>query len=106
GRELHRRRASCMSELAPVRRHPMKRLLACMTIASVWLMAVGPARIGSNSGATIVQAQARVEVSASVHHDVSRRLRDIPAAPRSRMLTERPLRPLPGEQAEAPVPDP
>src|SRR5207245_1228289 len=33
------------------------------------------------------------------------RLRDIPASPRARTLTERPLRPLPGEQAEAPVPD-
>src|SRR5712691_5607407 len=69
-------------------------------------MAGESARISGQASPAAAQTAPRLEVDMSVHHDVSARLRDIPASPRARTLTERPLRPLPGEQAEAPVPDP
>ena len=52
------------------------------------------------------QAGDQPVVDVSVHHDVSPLLRDIPSAPSARKLTERPLLPLPGEQALEPLSDP
>ncbi len=72
------------------------------TIAGL-MLSVGPAHLAGRSAQR--GAQPQIDVSVSVHHDVSAPLRDVPSAPRARSLTERPLRSTPGEQAEAPVKD-
>jgi hypothetical protein len=75
-------------------------------LITVIVIAAGSTRLFGRTSPPEAQAAQQVDVDVSVHHDVSPPLRDIPSAPRARHLTERPLRPLPGEQAAAPVTDP
>ena len=80
----------------------MKRLVVPFVTIAGFMMSVGA---GRPAGQSSPHADHPIDVSVSAHHDVSPPLRDIPSAPRARSLTERPFRPAPGEQAQAPVPD-
>jgi len=81
----------------------MKRVfVSCFAIAAL-VLGVAPARV---AGRPSPQPDDGIEVSQSVHHDVSPPLRDIPVSPQARTLTERPLRGAPGERSQAPVADP
>src|SRR2546428_426946 len=84
----------------------MKRLFSMLAAMTALCLAAGPARLAGRTGPpSVPNAGDRPAVDVSVHHDVSPPLRDIPASPSARRLTERPLKLLPGEQALAPVSD-
>src|SRR5919198_3451988 len=84
--------------------NPMNRVVPYLAVITVFALTEGP-RLSGRALPALHAAPAAVEVTAAVHHDVSRPLRDIPSAPSARRLTERPLRVIPGEQALKPVPD-
>jgi len=85
----------------------MKRTLSRLVVMLITaiIIAPGSTRLFGRPSPPAAQAASQVDVDVSVHHDASPPLRDIPSAPRARNLAERPLRPLPVEQAGTAVPD-
>jgi hypothetical protein len=82
----------------------MNRTLVPFVTIIALSVAAGSTQLSGRTSLSEARAQ-QIDVDVSVHHDVSAPLRNIPSAPRARTLTERPLRPVPGAQAQAPVPD-